>query len=240
MSDKFIVEKKNYSDQVFDYLFREISNKNLRPGDKLPNERKLSEELGISRPPLREALKAMKAIGLVATNHGSGSYVNEYGVDYIHTILRFLSVCNEGLMLDFIQLRKAIETEAARMAATNASDSQIAEMQAIHEKRKSLFADNVMNVDAVREELQSLDFDFHNVIVKASGNTIFSEFLDAIREALKVHQKYAAMSDGKSSCTIQAHEGLLDAIRRKDPDSAAEIMHKHISDIESAISDQIV
>ena len=54
-----IIEKKNYSDQVFDYLFEEIKAGRMKPGDKLPNERDLSQALGVSRPSLREALRAM-------------------------------------------------------------------------------------------------------------------------------------------------------------------------------------
>ena len=73
-----IIEKKNYSDQVFDYLFEEIKAGRMKPGDKLPNERDLSQALGVSRPSLREALRAMTQLGLVTTRHGGGTYINTY------------------------------------------------------------------------------------------------------------------------------------------------------------------
>lgn len=233
------IDKTQYSEQVFDYIFKEIANKRLKSGDKLPNERRLSEELEISRPPLREALKALSAIGLLKTTPGGGSYVNDYGKEYIHTILKFLSVCDEKLMLDFFQLRKALETEATRMAAQNMTEKQLERLKSIHEKRKNLYDSNLDDIETIRPILQNLDFDFHNQIIKASGNDIFSEFLEAIRETLRLQQKFASKDFSISGSSMEYHERLIDAFSRKDPDGAAKIMHKHLSEVEMAMADNL-
>jgi GntR family transcriptional repressor for pyruvate dehydrogenase complex len=230
-----IIDKKNYSQQVFSYIFEQIDKGRLKPGNRLPNERQLSEEMGISRPPLREALKALVSLGLLTTRHGGGTYVNEFGEDYLKSMLRFMTVVDDGFVIDFVQMRKVLETESARMAATAASAEQIANLERIHDERKQLFNDNSGHLESCRDHLQKLDLEFHLSIAEASGNRVFSAFLDAMHNILRKHQKQAVMAENMTSRSLEFHQRILDAIKAKEPDEAAEAMYAHIASVEQAI-----
>lgn len=228
-------DKKNYSQMVFDYIFDQINIKKLKPGDKLPNERMLSEELGISRPPLREALKALSAIGLLTTRQGGRTYVNDHGPQYINTILKYLTVVDSDLSLDFVQLRKALESETARMAALHATVEEIANLEAIHVERKTLIESNQDDLEPVREEIRLLDLQFHNAIALASKNLIFSEFIDAIRNLLAIQQKFAVMENHMTRQSVHYHGVIVEAIKNHDSEAAAKAMYEHIQNVELAV-----
>lgn len=232
---KTIIEKKNYSQQVFNYIFEQIDSGQLNSGDKLPNERELSEDLGISRPSLREALKALSSIGLLSTRHGGGTYVNEFGTDYLDSMLRFLTVIDTDFIIDFVQMRKIIESESARLAALNATEMQIAELDNINAKRVSLYEKNIENLDVCKQELQDLDSEFHLHIVQCSNNVVFRSFLKSMQNIVKKHQSVVSAETSKIINSIGFHEAVVDAIKNRDGTKAAIAMYNHINDVESML-----
>jgi GntR family transcriptional repressor for pyruvate dehydrogenase complex len=231
-----VIEKQNYSDQVFNYIFEQIDSGKLKSGDKLPNERELSESLGISRPSLREALKALSSIGLLSSRHGGGTYVNEFGQDYLNSMLRFLTVIDSDFIIDFIQMRKIIETECARLAASFATQEQIDMMEDIHKKRLNIYEDNINDLSPVRSKLQKLDFSFHQTVALASKNIVFISFVDSMHNIISKHQNVAKIDTKITIDSLKFHEQVITAIKNHDGDKAASYMYNHIDEIEKAIT----
>lgn len=231
-----VIEKQNYSDQVFNYIFKQIDSGKLKSGDKLPNERDLSESLGISRPSLREALKALSSIGLLTSRHGGGTYVNEFGQDYLNSMLRFLTVIDSDFIIDFIQMRKIIETECARLAASLATQEQIDMLEEIHLKRLSIYEDNKNDLSSVRSQLQKLDFNFHQTVATASKNVVFISFVDSMHNIISKHQNVAKIDTQITIDSLKFHKQIVDSIKEHDGDKAASCMYNHINEIELAIS----
>jgi DNA-binding FadR family transcriptional regulator len=227
-----VIQKKNYSQQVFNYIFGQIDTGKLKSGDKLPNERELSENLGISRPSLREALKALSSIGLLSTRHGGGTYVNEFGTEYLDSMLRFLTVIDTDFIVDFVQMRKIIESESSRLAAYNATDEQLLKLTKIHERRSELYDNHLEDLEPYKIELQNLDLEFHTLIVIASNNVVFQSFLRAMHNIIKKHQVAVSAETSMISHSIFFHGKVLEAIKNKSGSEAAKAMYDHVEDIE--------
>ena len=116
------------SDKVVQKIIDRLARRELKPGDKLPSEAVMAAELGVSRIALREGLKALAAKGLIVTRHGEGSFINQYSPKLLSDTLFNLSLLNDGPLLEILQLRKLIETEAARLCASNATAEELAEI----------------------------------------------------------------------------------------------------------------
>ncbi|SFL97730.1 FadR/GntR family transcriptional regulator [Pelosinus propionicus] len=237
-----MIEKKYVSQQIFDYLFNEIKDRKLIPGDKLPNERQLSETLGVSRPPLREALKSLSHLGLLTIKHGGGTYVNNYDDEFLSSILQYLMVINEELIYDLIQVRKVLEAEAAKLASLVASDKDLIEMDSILMERERIVSENKVFSNDIRDELNHLDYKFHVCIAKASNNKIVLAFIASIRNALAVHQNKSSVVNNMPELVNEYHRRIFNAIKGKNADLASSSMRDHIQAVENAIreSDETV
>jgi GntR family transcriptional regulator, transcriptional repressor for pyruvate dehydrogenase complex len=215
-------------DAVLDWLERELVAGRLRAGDRLPAERELSTQLGISRAAVREAIRVLEALGTVAQGTGSGP---EAGTILVATpavaLTRFLRL---HVMLasigtaDVVRARIALERESARLAARHATQDDL-DVMAAHVAemgRPGLSA----------EEFSDHDTEFHVAIARATGNLLVCELTIALRTAMR-----PTLVDALTSSTdlplvmgrLQAeHQGVYDAIEAQDPVTAARRIEHHI------------
>lgn len=228
-------DDSNYSKKVFDYFFGKIENGTLKSGDKLPTERELTLQLGISRIPLREALKALSTIGLLKTIHGKGTFVNEFDEDYLSSILFFITVLDAKYVLELMQMRKIIESESARLAARYGTESQIKELEKINLDRLNLYNKNKDDLTNCRNKLRNLDRKFHELLIEMSGNKVFKSFYFAFLNIVEKHQILAVASHSKKRDSFYYHPEVIKAIKNKDEESAYEYMYKHLEEVELSI-----
>ena len=234
-----IIEKKNYSDQVFDYLFEEIKAGRMKPGDKLPNERDLSQALGVSRPSLREALRAMTQLGLVTTRHGGGTYINTYDEMYLMSVLRYITVISDDLLMDLIQVRKTLEAEATRLAAQNATEEDLKKIEHFALERQSLCARYRDDLKAVRDELNALDYDFHKSIAEASKNKVIAAFILSIHSTFTEHQNRVSARAQIADQVNKLHLEIVEALKKRDQKLAKTLMYEHLQMVEDSLSSVI-
>ncbi len=227
---------KNYSQQIIDYFFTEIKEGRLNPGDKLKGERELCDILGVSRPPLREALKALSTIGVLTTRSSSGTYVNRYDEEYLSGVLRFATIFSDELLIDYLQLRKSLESEAAKLAAMNATEEDLTEIKRIIREREILSEIEGVTIEEIHKDLKRLDYLFHIAVAKASKNVVFAEFIKSIGRALSLHQDLSAHSLDDTKVTNKFHRQIYDAIETRQPELSAMIMYKHIETIEQNLN----
>lgn len=231
-----IIEKQNYSDQIFQYLFQEIKAGRMKPGDKLPNERELSQALGVSRPSLREALRAMTQLGLVTTRHGGGTYINNYDDAYLRSILQYITVISDDLLIDLIQVRKTLEAEATRLAAENATEEDLQKIENYAKKRADLCERYRDDLNAVRQELNALDYDFHKSIAEASKNKVIAAFILSIHSTFTEHQNRAAAKAPIASAVNKKHFEIVEALKHRDAKLAKALMYEHLQMVEDTLS----
>jgi GntR family transcriptional repressor for pyruvate dehydrogenase complex len=207
-------------------LRERILDDSTKVGDKLPTEKALAQEFGVSRTVIREAVAALRADGLLEAKHGVGVFISqkvEAGTSSAEGIgnLHF-----SASMLDILELRMAVEVHAAGLAAARRSWAQEAKIwEAANGFREAL---------GRNEPTEQFDWTFHRAISEATNNEAFVEFFDRLglsilpRRALEgvkretlITQQYLGKSAGE-------HEAICEAIARQDVDGAREAMKNHV------------
>jgi len=208
----------------------------LRPGERLPSERDLSERLGVSRPSLREAIGELQARGLLATRAGAGIYVADVlGSAFSPALVRLLGSHDEAV-LDYIAFRKDLEGLAAERAARLGSDIDLkvvdatfTKMQAAHQKRSS-------------DEDAALDAEFHLSIVEASHNVVMLHMMRAmfelLREGVFYNRRMMFRQRILRDKLLEQHGAINEALQRRDPDGARAAVEAHLGFVEQALLDQ--
>ncbi|WP_418275238.1 FadR/GntR family transcriptional regulator [Isoptericola jiangsuensis] len=214
------------TDNAIGAIKRMIQFGELRPGDRLPPERELGERLGVSRNSLREAVKSLETINVLAVRRGDGTYVTSLEPSLLLEGIGFLvDIHDDATLLEMFGVRRILESAAARSAATRATPELIERLEAIAESSKD--ASSVDN-------LVDHDTEFHREIASAASNRYLSGMLDTLSSSTVRARVWRGLSQGGSvERTLAEHRAILDAVRAGDPDLAAALMTAHIAGVES-------
>jgi DNA-binding FadR family transcriptional regulator len=184
----------------------------------MPSEAVLCEQFSVSRSATREAVKMLSAKGLISSRPKQGITVNPesnwnlYDSEVLEWILK--SKPSLQLLKEFTQVRFAIEPEAAALAAINATDEQLAQI----ENALSRMADADNGLDDPLEA----DIEFHTSILEASGNRFFAQLSDFIGTALRVSIRYTNKIKGVPGADVQMHADIFNTIKSRDEKAARE------------------
>jgi GntR family transcriptional repressor for pyruvate dehydrogenase complex len=217
---------RNLAQGVVAYISDRIRDGELNPGDKLPTESEIMRILGVSRTVVREAISHVQAAGLVETRHGIGTFVLEPPPP--HTLgLDPTTVVTMRDVLAILELRISLETEAAGLAASRRSDTQLQQLRA---------ALDVFQASARSGgETVPSDMQFHLLIAQSSGNRYFHDILSHLGSNIipraRLNSAKLAKDDPATYMerVIHEHEDIYNAIARKDPESARAAMRTHLS-----------
>jgi len=194
------------SEQVFEEIQENILNGELKPGAPLP-EIRLSEELGVSRTPVREALRKLELEGLVKTIPNRGTFVvgiSEKDIEDIYTIRMYI----EGL--------------AAKWAAANITEELLEEMRSIAELQKFYAEKN----DPF--QVWQLDSRFHYILYQASGSRVLKQTLTNMHHYIQRTREFSISRLGRAVTTVQEHLNMLNAIEKHDGELAEKLTFEHI------------
>jgi GntR family transcriptional repressor for pyruvate dehydrogenase complex len=206
------------SDQVADLLLETILSKPLKSGDRLPSERELGEQFGVSRTVVREAVRALAGKGILEVRSGSGLRVAEVGAA---TVQESLALYLRASEIDFDKVHEArslLEVHIAGRAAERATPGDLARLTQAHD----LMASEV-DVDAAALH----DLEFHRRIAAATHNELFLILMDSIGTSL-IEIRRLNLSTGLSQATIAQHGAILAAIKKADADAASSAMAAHL------------
>jgi GntR family transcriptional repressor for pyruvate dehydrogenase complex len=209
--------------QVVSYVRGLIERGALRPGDRLPAERDLAIHIGVSRPTVRAGLRALAAIGVVRSRHGSGTYIPAGPPSLGTEALSFLSALHGFTRDEMYEARRILEVGAAALAAERATSDQVATLA---EEVASLFA-------SLQDPAIFLvhDIDFHRGVAVASGNPIVASLVQMV-SALYYEQRRgtaarASQQDLRDSAEM--HRRIYQAIRAHDGETARRLMADHLT-----------
>jgi DNA-binding FadR family transcriptional regulator len=196
----------------------------LSMGQKLPSERELALQLGVSRPVVHEGLVDLATKGLVSMKSRVGAVVNDFRREGSITLLNSLLNYHQGrispeILQGMIEMRKLIEMETARLAAINRTDEQFAELLE-HVREETCIMPSDVNA------LTEADFRFHHLIALASSNVIYPLFLNSLKE---VYTNLSGVFFGEGSVAevvFDLHARMLKAIGKKDADAAVKVMKR--------------
>jgi DNA-binding GntR family transcriptional regulator len=189
--------------EVAELLRQRIFSRQLPPGSWI-DEMKLAEEYGISRTPLREALKVLAAEGLVTMKVRRGAYVTEVSEQDLSDVYHLLSL---------------LESDAAGVVAQRASDAQIAELHSLH-KQLEAAAGN-------REKFFAANERFHMRLLEIAGNRWRDQMVADLRKVMKLNRHNSLLKSGRVKESLLEHRGIVDALTRRDAKAAVRKMQEH-------------
>lgn len=196
---------------VAERLRQQIFARTLEPGSWI-DEQKLSHEFGISRTPLREALKVLAVEGLVTMKVRRGAYVTEMSADDVTQVYHLLAL---------------LESDAAGEVARHASDAQLAELRVLHERlekqarqREAFFASNEQ---------------FHLRLLAIAGNRWRTQIVADLRKVMKLNRHHSLFKRGRLADSLAEHRAIMQALEARDAERAVELMRRHFeSGLEAA------
>jgi len=211
------------TEQVVSHVRALIDSGQLRPGDRLPAERELATQIGVSRPTVRAGLRALSAMGVVQSRHGSGTYIQDGPPTLGSEPLSFLAALHGFTRDDMYEARRILEVGAAGLAAERATPEAIATLA---EEVASLFASmHDPQVFLVH------DINFHRAVALASGNPIVASLVQMVStlyyERRRVTAEHASDRDLRDAAEM--HRRVYQAIRARDPDGARVAMNEHLT-----------
>jgi len=206
--------------QVIDNIRNLVLNGKLRVGDKLPSERELAEMYGVSRVPIREALKTLEFLGIVQSVRGDGVYIQNIQAKNLLENVEFAVQDDSDLLPDLFEARVAIEVKAAQLAALRRND---AELEAMLEAVLDMERDLLLKRDA-----SISSYKFHLAIIKASHNRVLYRIHDNLSDLLKLSRQKSLSVKGHSEVALDFHKQLLNKIREKKAEEAGTLMAEHL------------
>lgn len=216
---------RNLTLEVVEQIANEIRSGNLGPGTRLPTEHELMSALGVSRTVIREAIAALRAEGLVISRQGSGVYVADESRLPLRISLEGMSSLED--ILHVMELRLAIEVEAAALAAERATAEQVS---SIEEALSDIEFAISKGEHAVNE-----DFAFHSAVAAASGNPKFIKMLEFLgrhiipRQSIRTSAGTLEQQQQYLRRIQSEHSRISAAIRSKDAAGARRAMRGHLS-----------
>jgi DNA-binding GntR family transcriptional regulator len=198
-------------EEVAELIRQRIFARELQPGSWI-DEVKIAEAYGISRTPLREALKVLAAEGLVTMKVRRGAYVTEV---------------NEKDLTDVYHLLALLESDAAGAVARQASNAQLQELQELHQALENSQHD--------REAFFALNERFHMRLLELSDNRWREQMVLDLRKVMKLNRHQSLLKTGRISESLQEHSQLMQALLARDAEASTRLMQAHFqSGLEAA------
>ena len=205
--------------QVVAQLGRRIVSGEVSPGDVLPREELLAQQMGVSRTALREAMKVLAAKGLVQSRAKVGTRVRptRYWQHLDADVLawRCAAMPTEDFVMKLLEMREVIEPAAVAMAARRRSETQLVELEAAY---------LAMSEAADLEAWAVADLSFHRAILDASNNELITSLFSVIETALGAFFLLSARSAKNFKDALPSHRDVFEAIRRQRPEAARRAM----------------
>lgn len=210
--------RRRLVDGVIERLQQQVSLGILRPGDRLPTETELTEAFGVSRTTIREAVAVLEHAGLVVVRQGDGTYVADWtsGRESLDVRLQ------RAAALEVYEVRRPLEIEAARLAATRRTPSDVRRMRDLLAERAQLRATGDVAAAV------ATDLEFHNAVAMAAGNAVLTDLYRAFSGVLKQTLMHMARDRHRLPDTTDLHHALVDAIDRGDARGAAKTAERLI------------
>jgi GntR family transcriptional regulator, transcriptional repressor for pyruvate dehydrogenase complex len=215
---------------VISKVKRMIATGELKAGDRLPIEKVLAANWGVSRGSLREGVRALAALGVLETRQGDGTYVTQLDPMTLLSPLGFYSELRETAQsADLLAVRRVLETESAGLAAIRMSDVEVERLADILSS-----IDGVLASDEVDpESFIDADAEFHRSIAAASGNPALAALIEALVSRTLRARLWRAITERDSLGEAHAeHRDILVALRAHDPERARIRMASHLLGVE--------
>ena len=198
----------------------------LKPGDRLPREADLADDLGLSRNSLREAVRALALINILDVRQGDGTYVTSLDPDLLLDALKFVvDFHRDDSVLEFLRVRRILEPAAAAMAATAIGPAELAALEANLQASAP---------DTPVEELITLDVEFHRLVGIGSGNSVLATLIEGLSAPTNRARVWRGRTQqGAQQRTVNEHRLIFEALAAHEPELAHAAMVSHVAGVET-------
>lgn len=220
-------KKSALSEDIVENLLKLIRERELRPGDKLPPERDLAAMMQVSRPSLREALRALSIMNVIEIRQGAGTYVTSLEPNLLMSHLDFVFALNDAAFLELFEARRILEPGLVAMAAERITDEEIAQLEECVHRSLALIDDF--------EAFAEADMEMHELIAKAARNSILERCMAGISQLGRVSRRRTVGLPGVTRRSVQDHLAIVAALKARDPDAARQAMLEHLQHVEQEL-----
>ena len=207
--------------QVVDFVRRQIEGGRLKPGDRLPAERDLAEEIGVSRPSLRSGLQTLQALGVIQSRQGAGTFIAAGPPRLGGAPLSFLAALHGFTRDEMFEARRVLELGAASLAAERATLEKI-----------TVLADEVAAMFASLDDPQEFlihDVQFHKAVASASGNPVLATLIETISGLVYETRRLTVERAHDLKESAEMHRRIYRAIKAGDAEKARDEMGMHLA-----------
>ena len=200
-------------DHIKDYI---IEN-DLKPGDPLPSEGEFAQELGISRGPVREAVKSLESLGIIEVRHGEGLFVREWNFDPVLATLQFGMRVSPETLVELYQIRKWLEIAVIGDAVKRISDDELMQLNILMLQWERAIK--------VGKAYIQFDEEFHRIILGTLQNQTLMKLFSSFWLAFYNHENGELYSPDRD-WVINAHRNVVEAIKKRDPELARQALQE--------------
>jgi GntR family transcriptional repressor for pyruvate dehydrogenase complex len=214
------VEAPSARDRVVEHVRRLIERGRLRPGDRLPGERDLAQELGVSRPSVRSGLEALESMGVVVTRRGAGTFIADGPPDLGAEPLSLLASLHRFTPGEMFEARLVLEVGVAGLAAQHAEGEPLAAM-----------AEEVTEMFAAAEDPAAFlrhDVRFHRAVAAGCGNRVLAALMEMVAAQFYELRRETVERARNLRASAEMHRRIFRAIRARDAEAARLAMTEHL------------
>jgi GntR family transcriptional repressor for pyruvate dehydrogenase complex len=217
------IKKTRIAEEIADRIRELLLDRTFSPTEPLPSERVLSRRFGVSRGSVRDAFRILEMLGLLETRHGQGTFPRELSVDRLVTPLTTVLTYRRDLQDELMGVRRMFEPAVAREAAARATNEDLAALEAVldAQKRKLRTGQSAFLEDTA----------LHAALARATHNRVVVHIMATLNALLAESRKLTLRQKGRPERSLEGHEAIVAAMRRRDPEAAARAMHDHIDQI---------
>jgi GntR family transcriptional regulator, transcriptional repressor for pyruvate dehydrogenase complex len=222
-------DNRALSEKIIAQISDALVSGELKPGDRLPPERELAEQFGVSRTVIRDAVKTLAGRGILHVKHGAGIFVTtseENAMGRLGALSDILPL--QGVSLrDLFEVRKVLEAEGAEWAARRRNDYHLKRLRGILEDAYR----NSENVEVLSER----DAQFHVAIAEASQNLVLVRVMLILVDLLAQSRRESLSIPGRAKLSLKDYERIVEEIEAQRHEGARETMLKHLTSVGSAV-----
>ncbi len=221
-------------DVVYKQLVTLITRGHLKPGEKLPSERAMALELGVSRQSIREAIYRAKTAGLIEVRQGEGTFVISSVKGSLRPPLSILLEEQAEKVFEFLEIRKPIEAWCAERASEAATPADLKKMQGILKKMEKL--------EPPESAWERMDLDFHASIAAATHNVIAMHVMEGLKDSFHAYfrvKKFTTRPERKD-VLLRQHKDIFEAIRQKKSKEARKKIMEHLDYVVEMITEDLI
>lgn len=225
------IRRSTLPEEVANQILTLIRDEELRPGDKLPAERDLARLFGVSRPVVREGLRALSIMKVVEVRQGSGTFVTALEPQQLISHLDFVFPKDRMALVALLEARRVIEAGNARLAAERVSEEQLLRLEELVEELAESIDDEA--------RFRQLDMAFHDSICDAADNFLMMQFMKIASVLGEVSREETGSSPDVRRDLLRSHRKTVHALRAGDPDLAESAMIEHLERVEEALGTRL-